>query len=47
MTVKEACEQSIAWVRSALSEEDFAAAYAEGWAMTTAQAIQYALEEKD
>ena len=38
-------EQALAAVRGALSAEDFAAAYAEGRAMTTAQAIQYALEE--
>ena len=43
---REDFEQAMAAVRGALSAEDFAAAYAEGRAMTTAQAIQYALMEK-
>ena len=43
---REVFEQAHAAVRGALSAEDFAAAYAEGRAMTTAQAIQYALMEK-
>ena len=44
---RESCQQAIASVRSALSAEVFAAAFAEGRAMTTAQAIQYALGEKE
>ena len=42
---REACQQAIASVRGALSPEAFAAAFAAGRAMTTAQAIEYALEE--
>ena len=42
---REACEQAIASVRGALSPEAFTAAFAVGLVMTTAQAIQYALEE--
>ncbi len=37
-------ERSVAAVRSTLSEEAFAAAWAEGRAMTLEQAIAYALE---
>ena len=44
---RQAYEQAITSVRTALSAEDFAAAFAEGRAMTTAQAIQYALDEID
>jgi len=44
---RKAYERAIISVRAALSDEVFATAYAEGRAMTTAQAIQYALEEKD
>ncbi len=43
---RETCQQAIASVRSALNPEAFAAAYAAGRAMTTAQAIQYALGEE-
>lgn len=39
-------EQAIASVRATLSAEELNAAYAEGRAMTTAQAIRYALDEK-
>ncbi len=42
---REAYEHAITSVRTALSPEDFTTAYAEGRAMTTAQAIQYALDE--
>ena len=38
-------EQALASVHTALGEDAFATAYAEGRAMTTAQAIQYALDE--
>ncbi len=38
-------ERSVAAVRSALSEEGYATARAEGQAMTLEQAIAYALEE--
>ena len=40
---REVFEQAFIAVRGALSAEDFAAAYARGRAMTTAQAIQYAI----
>jgi tetratricopeptide (TPR) repeat protein len=44
---RKAYEQAITSVRAALDDEDFTMAYAEGQAMSTAQAIQYALDEKD
>jgi hypothetical protein len=44
---REAYEQAITSVHSSLNDEDFAMAFAEGQAMTTAQAIHYALDEKD
>jgi predicted ATPase/DNA-binding CsgD family transcriptional regulator len=40
-----AFEQAFTEVQAALSAEDFNAAYAEGRAMTTAEAIQYALDD--
>ncbi len=40
-------QHAIRSVRSALCVDDFAAAFANGRAMTTAQAIQYALDEKE
>ena len=43
---REVFEQAFIAVRGVLSAEDFAAAYATGRAMTTAQAIQYAIEEE-
>jgi predicted ATPase/DNA-binding CsgD family transcriptional regulator len=39
-------ERSLAAVRDRLGEENFAAAWEEGWAMTTQQAIDYALKER-
>jgi predicted ATPase len=42
---RKAYEQALASVRAALSAGDFAAAFAEGHTMTTAQAIQFALDE--
>jgi predicted ATPase/DNA-binding CsgD family transcriptional regulator len=42
---REVFEQSLAAVRGAMSAGDFAVAFAEGQAMTTTQAITYALEE--
>ncbi len=44
---RKAYEQAITSVRAAVDDEDFTLAYAEGRAMTTAQAIQYALDEQN
>ncbi len=41
---REEYQQALSAARSALHAEDFAVAWAEGRTMTTAQAIQYALE---
>jgi tetratricopeptide (TPR) repeat protein len=42
---REEYEQTQSLAQAALRSEDFAAAWAEGWTMNTAQAIQYALGE--
>ena len=44
---RKAYKQAITSLRAALDDEDFTMAYTEGRAMTTAQAIQYALDEKN
>jgi hypothetical protein len=44
---RKAYDEAITSVKSTLSAEDFAAAFAEGRAKTTAQAIQFALDKID